>query len=98
MLAWLIDIVVLAGMVSIFAGMLLCIARLVSGPQLADRALAVDTLAIQLIGFVILLMLRNGNSDFIDGILVLSLIGFAGTVAVAQYIIRGHLRKGGDHE
>lgn len=98
MLAWLIDIVVLAGMVSIFAGMLLCIARLVRGPRLADRALAVDTLGIQLIGFVILLMLHNGTSAFIDGILVLSLIGFAGTVAVAQFILRVHLRKGGSHE
>ncbi len=89
--------VVAGSIVLIALGMLACIYRLVRGPHLADRALAVDTLAIQLIGLVLLLMIRWQTAWFIDGILVLSLLGFAGTVAMAQYIGRPHQRPARPH-
>lgn len=73
-------------------GMLLCVIRLLRSPHLADRALAADTLGVELIGVVILMSMRFGTDAFIDGILVLSLLSFAGTVAMAQYIARPHLR------
>ena len=73
-------------------GMLLCVIRLLRSPHLADRALAADTLGVELIGLVILLGMRFMTGAFIDGILVLSLLSFAGTVAMAQYIARPHLR------
>ncbi len=76
--------------VLVILAMLMCLLRVIRGPHLADRALAADTLAVELIGFVILLMIRLRTSMFIDSILVLSLLGFAGTVAMAQYILRRH--------
>ena len=76
------------GIIVIVVGMLMCIYRLIKGPHLADRAIAADTFAIHLIGLVILYTIRTGATDFIDGILVLSLLSFAGAVAVAQYIAR----------
>jgi len=79
--------------IMIVAGMLACIYRLLKGPHLADRALAVDIVAVQLIGLVILMTLWFGSLVLFDGILVLSLLGFAGTVAMAQYIGRPHLKK-----
>ena len=83
-----------AGILLIVAGMLGGIYRLLRGPHLSDRALAVDTIAIQLIGLVILLTFRLGTLVYFDGIMVLSLLGFAGTVAMAQYIGRPHMSKG----
>jgi len=77
----------------VVGGMFICIFRLLRGPHLADRALAVDVVAIQLIGLVILLTMHLGSLVLFDGILVLSLLGFAGTVAMANYIGRPHLRK-----
>jgi multisubunit Na+/H+ antiporter MnhF subunit len=94
--AWsvaLVDVAVTVGLVVIGVAMLLCVYRLVRGPHVADRALAVDTLGVQLIGLVVLLMIRFNTPFFVDGILVLSLLGFAGTVAMAQYIGRPHLRR-----
>lgn len=88
---------VTASLVLIVLGMLACIFRLLRGPHLADRALAVDTLGVQLIGLVLLLMIFWETPWFIDGILVLSLLGFAGTVAMAQYIGRPHLRRAREH-
>lgn len=73
-------------------GMLMCVIRLLKSPHLADRALAADTLGVELIGLVILMGMRFVTDAFIDGILVLSLLSFAGTVAMAQYIARPHLR------
>ena len=81
------------GMVVIAASMLMCIFRLIRGPHLADRALAVDTLGTMLIGFVILLTIRLHTLMFFDSVLVLSLLSFAGTVAIAQYIGHPHLKK-----
>ena len=81
--------------VVIVLGMFLCLYRLLRGPHLADRALAVDVISIQLIGLVILLIIRFGTVWFVDGVMVLSLIGFAGTVAMAQYIARPHVGGAG---
>jgi multicomponent Na+:H+ antiporter subunit F len=73
--------------------MLVCMYRVVRGPHLADRALGADTLGIMLIGLVVLLCMMLKTLMFFDGILVLSLLGFAGTVAMAQYIGRPHMKK-----
>ncbi len=81
------------GIALIVLSMFLCILRLLISKHLADRALAVDTLGVELIGLVILLGMRFETGVFIDGILVLSLLSFAGTVAMAQYIGRPHFRK-----
>lgn len=84
------------GIVMVAIGIVACLIRLVRGPHLADRAIALDTIAIHVIGFVILLTLRINSLVLFDGALVLSLVGFAGTVAVAQYIIRPYRRRGSD--
>ena len=89
LLIWAVEI----GLASVAISMVLCISRLVRGPHLADRALAADTLAIELIGFVVLLMVRLKSGVFIDSVLVLSLLSFAGTVAMAQYIGRNHFQR-----
>ncbi len=77
----------------IIAGMGICIFRLLRGPHLADRALAVDVVALQLVGLVIVQTLWYQSLVLFDGILVLSLLGFAGTVAMAQYIGRPHVNE-----
>ena len=80
------------GIVLIVVGILICVYRLIKGPHLADRAMAVDVISVQLIGLVVLFSLRLDNLILFDGILVLSLLGFAGTVAMGQYIVRRRLR------
>jgi multicomponent K+:H+ antiporter subunit F len=94
--AWhhiLVDRTVEVGIVAVAFGVLACLIRLFRGPHLADRAIALDTIATQVIGLVILLTLRIDSLILFDGALVLSLVGFAGTVAVAQYIVRPHRRR-----
>ena len=96
--ARLVGLTVLFAIVVIVTGMFLCLYRLLHGPHLADRALAVDVISIQLIGLVILLTIRYGTTWFVDGVMVLSLIGFAGTVAMAQFIARPHVKQASHHK
>ncbi len=88
-----IAVIVNGGILLLGLCMLFCIYRLIRGPHLADRSLAVDTLGVMLVGLVSLFVLKYEALGFIDGVLVLSLLSFAGTVALAQYIARPHMRK-----
>ena len=65
---------------------LLCLYRIMRGPHLADRVLATEALSMQVVGLVILLTIRLGTTAFFDVALVVAIIGFATTLAFAQYI------------
>ena len=89
----LVDYTVDFGIVVILTGMVLCLARLLRGPHMADRALAADALMTQLAGLVLLFTIRAETLLLFDGVLVLSLLGFVTSVAAAQYIVRSRLRR-----
>lgn len=84
--------------VVVMAGLLLCVIRLIRGPHLADRALAADTISVHLVALVALFTMHFDTLAFFDGALVISLLGFATSIAMAQFIIRRHLRRLGLHE
>jgi len=79
------------GAILAIVGMMLCLYRMVKGPHLADRVLSGDTLAYQVVGLVILLTVRMESTTYLDGALVVAIIGFASTLAFAQYI--GNLKR-----
>jgi len=82
-------LVVDLGAVTLVAGVVMCLIRILRGPHLADRVLAADTLSMQVVGLVILLTIRIGTTAFFDVALVVAIIGFATTLAFAQYIGAG---------
>lgn len=69
--------------------MLLCIWRLLLGPTLPDRVLALDTLYINVVAFVVLLGIRQGTALYFEAALLIALLGFVGTVALGRYLQRG---------
>lgn len=74
------------GIITITIGLLLSFYRILRGPQLADRVLAGDTFAFHVVALVILLAIRLRTEVFFDAALVVAIIGFASTLAFAQYI------------
>ncbi|MFC4260338.1 K+/H+ antiporter subunit F [Marinobacter lacisalsi] len=74
-------------MVSVAA--LLNVYRLVQGPDAPDRVLALDTLYINGIALVILLDLTLGSRLYLETALLMAIMGFVGTVALAKYLKRG---------
>lgn len=75
-------------MLLIGLAMLLVMIRLVRGPTLADRILALDTLATLGIGFIAAFALANRLWQALDIALALALTGFLSTAALARYLTR----------
>jgi multicomponent K+:H+ antiporter subunit F len=73
------------------AAMALNLWRLVLGPALPDRILALDTLTINTIALVLLLDMALNTRVYFEAALVLAMMGFVGTVALAKYILGGDI-------
>jgi len=71
--------------------LLLCAFRLVRGPTAADRILALDTLYVETLALLVVAGVRFAERSFFDAALVIALFGFVGTVALAQYRLRGDI-------
>ncbi|MCC6163314.1 MAG: cation:proton antiporter [Acidobacteria bacterium] len=62
--------------------------RLVKGPTLPDRVIAIDLIGVLLVCLLVLMAGRTGQEAFLDVAMVVALISFVGTVAYARYIER----------
>ena len=63
--------------------------RLIKGPDAPDRVLALDTLYINAIGLIVLLGITLGSRLYLEAALLIAVMGFVGTVALAKYLKRG---------
>lgn len=66
----------------------LCVVRLLRGPSVADRAVAVDTLTLTIGVEIVLSAARSGIERNIDFLLIAALVAFIGTTAVGRFIER----------
>jgi multicomponent K+:H+ antiporter subunit F len=65
--------------------------RLMRGPALPDRVLALDTMYINTIALVVVAGVLRGGTAFFEASLVIALIGFVTTVAFSKYLLRGDI-------
>jgi len=72
-------------------GTLLCTIRLLIGPTAQDRALALDTLWICSMLICLLLGIRYSSTVYFDVALVIALLGFVSTIAIAKFLMRGEI-------
>lgn len=63
-----------------------CLLRLMLGPTPADRAVAVDTLGILIVGFCAILSIPTGRDWYIDIAIAWALQSFIGALALAKYL------------
>jgi len=68
---------------------LLNVYRLIKGPAAPDRVLALDTLYINAIALIILLGITLETRMYLEAALLIAVMGFVGTVAMAKYLKRG---------
>ncbi|MBU1282818.1 K+/H+ antiporter subunit F [Pseudomonas sp. NPDC079086] len=78
-------------LVIIGMALILTTARLIIGPDLPDRILALDTLYINAIAMLVLFGVWLGSSLYFEAALLIAVMGFIGTVAVAKYLLRGDI-------
>jgi multicomponent K+:H+ antiporter subunit F len=65
--------------------------RVVKGPRAQDRILGLDTLYINAMLLVLTVGIRTGSDLYFEAALVIALLGFAGTVALAKFLMRGEV-------
>jgi multicomponent Na+:H+ antiporter subunit F len=73
----------------LFIALLLAFARLLRGPSLPDRVVALDLIGALVVSFLCTHAIATGQRELLDVAIVLALIAFLSTVAFAQYIQRG---------
>lgn len=90
---WLMEAAVQGGLLILAVSFLLCVMRLVRGPTLPDRVVALDLLAVNVVGFCCVFSVDAGNTVFMDVAIVLALVQFLGTVAFARYLEKAARRR-----
>lgn len=67
--------------------------RLLAGPDAPDRVLALDTLYVNTVALVIVLGLRFASDLLFEAALVIAMLGFIATAALARFIARGDVME-----
>jgi multicomponent Na+:H+ antiporter subunit F len=70
------------------AAIALAVTRLIIGPSLPDRIVALDLIASLSIGIILTLVVFSGESVYLDIAIFIALIVFIGTVAISKYLKR----------
>ena len=77
--------------------LLLTVLRVIIGPTLPDRIVALDMLVGVAIGFIAVIGIRSGFVLYMDIAIALGLIGFLATVAFARFVFLRHQASRQDH-
>ena len=78
-------------LITLVAAILAAVFRLVKGPTLPDRVVAMDLIGVLAVGLIVVLAASTGVRAVLDAAIVIALIAFVATVAYATYIERGHV-------
>lgn len=78
-------------LVVIALAMALNAARLLKGPSMVDRVLALDTLYINALALIVLLGIWLGSDLFFEVALLIAVVGFVSTVAVGKHLLHGEI-------
>lgn len=87
------DLCVTIGFGLVFVSVGFGFIRLVLGPSLADRVVALDMMTVAIVAFCGLAAIRSFDAAFLDVALVLALVGFLATVALARFAERQLIRR-----
>lgn len=83
------DYAVTASFVIVVIAQVLSLVRLVIGPEKGDRILALDTMVVNAIGLIVLLGIVQGTQLYFEATLIIAMLGFVSTVALARFLLRG---------
>ncbi|MGE0361409.1 MAG: monovalent cation/H+ antiporter complex subunit F [Vicinamibacterales bacterium] len=83
------DVVAQITLATLGVALLVAVVRLLKGPTLPDRVVAMDLLGVLVVGLIVVLAAWTGVRTTLDAAIVIALIGFLGTIAYATYVERG---------
>lgn len=65
---------------------LLALWRIIRGPTLPDRVVALDLIGVLIVGIAVTSAAATGSRFFLDVAIVIALVSFVGTIAYARYV------------
>ena len=77
--------------VALALAMILAALRIIRGPRAQDRALGLDTLYVNTMLLFLTLGIRTGTVFFFEAALVIAMLGFVATLALAKFLMRGEV-------
>ena len=83
------DLALSVAIVAVTLAVALCAWRLFRGPETTDRILALDTFYMNAVALIVLLGIRWQTALLFEAALLVAMLGFASTVALARYLSRG---------
>ena len=78
-------------MVAISLSVLLNVYRVIVGPDVTDRILALDTMVINAIGLIVLAGILFATTMYFEAALLFAMVGFVSTVAFCKFLLRGNV-------
>ncbi|MBA8818533.1 MULTISPECIES: K+/H+ antiporter subunit F [unclassified Ochrobactrum] len=81
----------LAAQLMLIAAMGCAVYRLLVGPRAQDRVLATDALYLNALLLLITFGIRTGSDIYFEAALIIALLGFVATVALAKFLMRGEV-------
>jgi multicomponent K+:H+ antiporter subunit F len=91
MSAQLIEWSVLIAQILVVAAMGCAAYRVIKGPRAQDRVLALDTLYVNAAILLLVFGIRSGSTHYFEASLVVALLGFVSTAALAKFLMRGEV-------
>ncbi|WP_299369738.1 K+/H+ antiporter subunit F [uncultured Tateyamaria sp.] len=85
------DIAIIVAFTALAIGQIFSMIRLILGPSMGDRILALDTMVINALGMVIVLGIRQGVQIYFEVSLLIAMLGFVSTVALTRFVLRGDI-------
>lgn len=86
-----VNVALYAGFAMIAGALLITAWRLVRGPEIVDRILALDTLYINTIGLLVLVGVQREDDLFFEAALLIAMMGFVGTLTLCKHLTRGNV-------
>ncbi|MWB79350.1 K+/H+ antiporter subunit F [Pseudooceanicola sp. 216_PA32_1] len=71
--------------------MILSMVRLILGPGVGDRVLALDTMSVNAVALIVLLGIAGGTQIYFEAALIIAMLGFVSTVAYCRFVLRGDI-------
>ena len=65
--------------------------RVLRGPRAQDRVVALDTLYVNVMLLLLIIGIRSGSTRYFEASLIIAVLGFVGTVALAKFLMRGEV-------
>ena len=81
----------IAALILLGLAMVCATCRIIRGPRAQDRILGMDTLYLNGMLMAVVFGIRTGSDLYFEAALVIGMLGFAATVALAKFLMRGEV-------